>query len=201
MIRRSTLAVLVIFILLIALVWYLQTRESPTLEATPTAGPDPVLDLEISDVAELRIISSSGAVFRASRDSSGVWTLLQPSIEGQLNGDTVESNLSQILDLRPLASLDSATGMEAVGLISPQYVIRLTLVDGGTVILDIGDETPTSSGFYVRLDNTEVLVAQKFAVQSVFGMVDNIPLQPTPTPIATDTPVEEIVDATQTPTP
>lgn len=202
MIRRSTLVVIVVFALLLGLMAYLQNRQAEAPEATPTSGPEPIIKLELADLAGLRILSQDGSIFYATRDASGTWTLIQPSIKGDLNSSTIDANVTQLIDLRPLTSLDAVTGLEAVGLLTPDYVIRLLLVDGSEVVLKIGDETPTQSGYYVQVDNSEVVVAQSFAIQAVFGMLDNLPFQPTPTPEFTETPIAaDSSSTTPTPTP
>lgn len=202
MIRRSTLVVLGVFILLVVLAWALQNRQAAAPDATPTATQEALIRLAVADLASLRIVGPDGAALYLSRDASGSWTLIQPALEGVVDSAQVDANLSQLVSASPLTRLEAAVGLETVGLVTPQYVIRLQSRSGDEILLEVGDETPTQSGYYVQVDNAAVLVAQKFAVQAVINMLKQIPLQPTPTPEASPTPEgtgTPVVELTPTP--
>lgn len=194
MIRRSTLVVLGVFILMLVLAWALQNRQAAAPEATPTATEEAFIPFAVSDLASLRIIGPDGSVLYISRKAGGSWTLIQPALEGVLDSARVDANLSQLVSVSPLTRLEAAVGLESMGLVTPQYVIRLQSQRGEETLLEVGNETPTQSGYYVQVDNAAVLVAQKFAVQAVIDMLKQIPLQPTPTPEASITP-----EGTETP--
>jgi hypothetical protein len=189
MIRRSTWIVLVVLAVLLGLTWYLQARNTENAaETTPTVEPSSFLDLDTNLVASLRIIGPQGNAFLAERDENANWTLLEPARSSPLESTVVESNLSQLVHMDTGSSLEMPPPLEAVGLVVPEYVIELTLVDGRVHRLEVGNETPSGSGYYTRVDNSEMIVAGKFAMQAVFGMVDDLPLVPTPTPEFTLTP-------------
>jgi hypothetical protein len=203
MVRRSTFIVIAVFVILLGILLYLQNRPAEELDiSTPTPTPEAVIDLAITDVTGLRIVNAEGSIFYATRDVAGTWTLVQPSLQGVLESGTIDAKLQGIIYLQPLTSMDASIGLEVLGLVDPRYVVRLSLVDGREILYEIGEETPTQSGYYVQLNNTDVFVAQKFSMDSVLGMLETIPLQPTQTPAVTETPADAGIESpTLTPTP
>lgn len=189
MIRRSTWIVLVVLAVLLGVTWYLQTqRTQEAAEATPTVEQSTFLDLDVTRIASLRVIGPQGNTFFAERDESANWTLIQPERSSPLESNVVEANVSQLVNMNMGSPLEMPPPMEAVGLVVPEYVIELTLVDGQVHRLEIGNETPSGSGYYTKVDNNEMIVAGKIAMQAIFGLVEDIPLVPTPTPEVTPTP-------------
>jgi hypothetical protein len=205
MIRRSTFFVIIAFVMLLVLLWVLQTRPPETASSTATPQPEPIFSFALADVSGLRVIGPDGSVFYATRDESGTWTLVQPSKTGELISSSLDSHVSQLISLRPQTSIDATVGLESLGLVTGQYMVYLQLVNGREILLEIGAETLTGSGYYIQIDNSEVFMAQKFTIQSIIGLLDEIPFQPTPTSEFTETPIivdpDESAVSTQTPTP
>ena len=190
MIRRSTWVVLAIFALLLGAALYLQTRPAQEAnDSTPTPTQETSLfSVDASQLVGVRIIGPDGRAFYVTRQADGGWLLIEPATNAVLDSGLVESNLNQLLSAQYLTRLDATLALESVGLVTPQYIIRFSLSDGQQRLFEIGSETPTASGYYVRLDNTELVVVSKFNIQAVVGMLQNLPLVPTATPQVTPTP-------------
>ena len=198
MIRRSTWIVLVVFAALSALVIYLQKRPAPEAsQLTPTPEKSLVFGLDVNLVTGLRIIGPDGRAFYATRTSDGNWTLVEPANPNPIDSAKVESNLQQLLALQTLSRLEAPPALEAVGLVAPAHIVEIQLSDGSRHRLEVGNQTATASGYYVRVDNTELLVANKFTLDPILAMVKTTPLMPTPTPEPSQTPTEPV--ATDTP--
>ena len=182
MIRRSTWIVLLVLIVLIGVVFYVQRKEPASdqglLEGTETPL---VLDIDAANVTGLRVVSADGKIFYATRSGAENWTLVQPNLSGGLNQATLESDLSQLLTIKPLSRLETGLGLEAMGLITPDYSIRVSLAGQQERLLEIGGDTPTGSGSYVRVDNTDLIVVPKYNLQPILELLDDIPFI-TPTP-------------------
>jgi hypothetical protein len=186
MIRPVTWIVLILFIVLLGAALYLQNRPPQAEEAgvTPTPGPQALFDLDISSVIGLRIISSEGKILDLARDDAGNWTLVQPSTTGEPDVQTIETGLSSLLSLSPMTGLNAAPALDIIGLITPQYVVTVVRADGRQYVLEVGNKTPTSNGYYARFDNGNVIVVNQFSLQSLFDMLTTLPILPTLEPTA-----------------
>ena len=205
MIRRSTWIVLIVLVVLVGLVIYLQnkpqTDNAQTLVATEGYR---ILDLDVNNIVGLRVIGSDGKIFYATRQAPEEWTLVQPGISGELDGVKLESYLNQLLSLQPLSRVESGISPQAIGLLNPEYTIRITLNDGQERLLEVGKETPTKSGVYMKVENTDVVAVPMYSIQSILDLLQELPLVPTPTPEFTPTtgiPVDEGNSEVVTPTP
>ncbi len=197
MVRRSTWIVLVIFAALAGLAWYLQKNPLPvSSQVTPTALESLVFELDANQVTGLRIVGPDGRAFSATRSTDATWKLVEPENPNPIDSSKVESNLGQLLHLQTLSQLEAPPALETVGLVSPDYLVEIQMSDGTKHRLEVGDQTPTTSGYYVRVDNTELLVANKYSLDPVLAMVKTLPLMATPTVPPTQTPVEPVVTET-----
>jgi hypothetical protein len=199
MIRRSTWAALFVLAILIGAVFYLQNQEPEAGEQVlEEIEEDRAFSITLENVLGLRVVGSDGKIFYATRSGTESWTLVQPEISSELDSILLESYVSQFISLTPLSRLEAGLGLEALGLISPQYTIRLSLVDGGEKFLEIGELTPTGSGYYTRLDNTDLIVIPTYNLESILALVEKPPLLPTPTPLSSPTPMDQVDPETQT---
>ena len=95
------------------------------------------------------------------------------------------------LDLRPADA----------GLASPANVITVGFSDGAYVKVQIGDETPTGTGYYARKENGNILVVDKYGIDALLPPLPSSPspAPPTPSPLPpTDTPAP---NGSETPVP
>ena len=182
MVRRSTWIVLAILVILIGVVIYLQRKE-PSADIMVDAGTEVphVLDIDLNDVTGLRVIGADGKIFYATRVDSENWTLVQPGLSGELDSSLLESDLTQLINIQPLSRLETGLGSEAMGLLSPIFTIRLSMVGQNERLLEVGNETPTGSGYYVRVDNTDLIVVPVYNLQSILDLLKETPIV-TPTP-------------------
>lgn len=189
MIRRSTLILFVVFLVLLAGVMFWQrTKQSEDSKITPTAAQEYLFDFD-TEITNLIIESSDGKVVELARDKDGQWALLQPENE-EIDISRVETTSTQLLVLRVLAKFEQdAPEKSTIGLDKPANVITLTLDDGSNVVIQIGDGTPTDSGFYVNVDGRGMYVVEKYGLQTILDLLENPPIMPTPV----------VVDATPTP--
>ena len=70
---------------------------------------------------------------------------------------------------------------------------------GGTMIVQVGDITPTNSGYYVRKEDGSILVISKYGMESLLNLILYPPYEETPTPSpipSTETPTPEAVTET-----
>ena len=73
-------------------------------------------------------------------------------------------------------------GPSDLGLDPPAYVLTVYLKSGTKHVLEIGDKTPSESGYYTRFDGKRLLVVELSSIEGLTLMADNPPYQVTPTP-------------------
>lgn len=205
MIKRNTWLLLALFAALAGFAVYLNNKPetaAPKADATPSATVAPVEFLfpaQEGVVTSLLIESREGEVVRVARGQDG-WTLTRP-LEAKADPGPMESAASQVTALTVVSRLDLDPAV--VGLKSPAYVITVGFSSGRSVRAEIGDETPTGTGYYVRKDDGSILVINKYGLDALLGLLHSPPYLETPTPSPspmppTDTPTPPTV--TETPT-
>jgi hypothetical protein len=86
----------------------------------------------------------------------------------------------------PRSQVAPAEDLLAFGLDSPRQRISARADDGQELTVEVGDEAPTGTMTYVRLEGrTDVLVMSKYGLAEVLGLLDPLPV---PQPTATTTP-------------
>ncbi|MEA3351723.1 MAG: DUF4340 domain-containing protein [Chloroflexota bacterium] len=190
MIRRSTLIVLVVFLVLLGFVLYWQNwgqeaSADDALSAVPTLAPKAaIFDLpEEAFVVGVRIESADGNLVEVSRDDAeSAWVLLQPSHQEDTDSQQIQLMADQLVTLRESSSLETSLSLGVTGLESPVYTITLKLDDGQQENLFVGDVTITGSSYYVRVDDGSPQVVSKYSLDAALNMLETLPLLPTPMP-------------------
>lgn len=193
--RTGTWIAVLLFAALAGVIVFLNQRETQAAsQATPTPlGEDAFVFDNESALAAIEIEPSEGESFRAERNAENVWVLKQP-IEAEADQGAVEAAASQVTALKITSKLDADP--KILGLDKPAYVITVEFQDGAAHTLEVGDKTPTGSGYYVRLDGKEIMIAAASGMDALIRLPSNPPYLNTPTPTATATP-----PPTETPVP
>ena len=191
MIKRSTLILIIIFVILAIAAIYLQkTGNSPAAGGTGTPAAIPTTDYVFSAqegvVTSILIVSQDGKTLGLDR-VNGVWKITKP-FEADAVASSAEEAATQITALPILDTLQLDNS--AVGLDKPAYTITVKFSDGVTSTVQVGDQTPTGNGYYVRKEGGPVLVVSTSGISALTGILDAPPYvqTPTPSPTATETP-------------
>lgn len=179
--RRSTWILLIVFAALVGLFFYLDRQgdasqedldtDSETVEFLFTGKSGIPLGIEISE--------TDGQNVEIARNEEGSWMLIQPT-ESEADQGMAEAAASQVTSLRILSTLDLAP--DNAGLVPPSYRMTISFSSGETENLDIGDLTPTGTGYYARLADDEFIqVISKPGLDSLLNLLSNPPY-----PIPTD---------------
>ena len=208
MVKRSTWVWMVLFVLIATAAILLQRNEEnnpSTLPVEGTSSPVPTMaylfPAEEGVVTSLLIEGADGKIIGFERRQE-VWVATKPFFAETVPG-SVEAAASQVTALPIEKSLDLDPA--DVGLNSPTYTITVGFSSGKFLIVLVGDETPTGSGYYVRKEDGPVLVVSKYNLEVLLGMLSQPPLVDTPTPTAappTETPTVTLTPSvTETGTP
>lgn len=183
--KRSTWIVLVIFLALVGLMYYLNQREPATPEEEETTPTVAAVEYLITGneglPTSIEIRSNSGEEVRVERNEAGEWVLKQP-IDAEANQGSAEAAASQLTSLRIVSRPEVA--LADAGLVQPSYEMSVELTGGTVKNVRIGDLTPTESGYYTSVDESdEVLIISKTGLDSLLMLVTSPPFVSTPTPV------------------
>lgn len=199
MVKKQTWILLALFAALAGFALFLKYSPSSKTDAEATLPPttEPVEFLfpaEEGVVTSILIQSREGEVFGVER-SEDAWVVTQP-VETEAIQASVEEAASQVLALTVLNRLDLDPAV--VGLKSPAYTITVGFSSGTFATAEVGDVTPTKSGYYVRKEDGSILVIDKYGMDALINLALYPPYEELPTPPpATETPIPA---ASSTPT-
>jgi hypothetical protein len=195
MVKRQTWILLALFLALAGFAIYLKYNPqapAPDKNATPTATTAPVeflFSAQEGVVTSILIESREGESIGVKR-AGNAWMVTRP-FEAAAEPTSVEAAASQVTALTVLARLDLDPA--AAGLKVPAYTITIGFSSGKSFIAQIGDETPTGTGYYVRKEDGSVLVISRDGIDALLGLLLYPPFLETPTPSP--------IPPTETPTP
>ena len=205
--RTGTWITLLLLAALIGLAYYLNRNEPiAETEAIPTLEATFVISEQDGNITSIDIKPVDGETVRVARNGEKVWALELPSATEADQG-LVEAAASQITALKIIGEVDADASI--LGLDEPAYVITIEFADGTKRTLEVGDTTPTRSGYYVRVDKKKTLILTLSGIDSLTNLTRFPPYlnTPTPTPLplspTPDSPSKAIStpEATVTPTP
>ena len=205
--RTGTWVTLLLLATLIGFAYYLNRNEPiAETEAIPTLEATFVISEQDGNITSIDIKPVDGETVRVARNGEKVWALELPSATEADQG-LVEAAASQITALKIIGEVDADASI--LGLDEPAYVITIEFADGTKRTLEVGDTTPTRSGYYVRVDKKKTLILTLSGIDSLTNLTRFPPYlnTPTPTPLplspTPDSPSKAIStpEATGTPTP
>jgi hypothetical protein len=115
------------------------------------------------------------------RDAQSAWTLTEPPAE-KTDAEKVDSTMASLASLEVLNTLETGLALDVVGLANPSYTLQIGLADGSQHEIEVGEATPTGTGYYARLDGGAPVVVSKFAIDSAAELLTTPPIIPTETP-------------------
>jgi hypothetical protein len=172
-IRGLTIATVVLAALAGTLYWSNRHKPSETTQASADTPPK-ILTLKESDVTRLDLKKKTGDIV-LTKDSGGKWQITSPQTlsADQSAVSSVVSTLSSLSSDRLVE--DKASNLSQYGLAEPKLEVSLTEKDNKTQKLLVGDETPTSSGAFARLDgDPRVFTIASYTKSSIDKSVNDL---------------------------
>jgi len=197
MIRRPTWILLAIFVIVLAAAWLWQRNSTKKAEAAPTPTSAPMLlDIDPNNIRDLKIKDAQGKQLYLRRLGGGVWIMTEPERQN-VDMDKVTTVVQSIAFIDILSTLSTPPPTDQIGLATPAYVVTITDQTGKSTIFEVGAETPTQTGYYIRMNGT-VYVVSKMNIDNLVDMLKNPPVAP-PTATATGSVTPQtIITGTQT---
>lgn len=179
MLRRSTVVVLIVFLVLLGVAVYLQRNplsETTETASTPTLAPD-LFAFGTATINKVRVENNEGKAVELVKNGVDNWDITSM---GPADASKVGPAITQLSTAKILSKLEPVPALSVVGLNPPVNKITIGLDDGRVLDLDVGVETPTKSGYYVRVEGEEPVVVYRYSVISILDMLEEPPLSPTP---------------------
>ena len=187
MVKKSTLILLIIAVVLVVAYVWLQNQGGLNFSShsdEPTATPLPrFIQLESSNLVSLKLTRPEQEELIISKSADGGWQINVPG------ASVTEGNIAQIVAefnaIQVKQQLNLDLGLTTLGLDNPQYNFTLTQIDGTQHIIKIGRANPLNTDYYAQLDaGTPVLVSQG-SIDSIVSILESAATPPTPTPTPT----------------
>lgn len=198
----GTLSTVLLLAALIGFAFYLNREKKSTADATPTSEEITYLFAATEgSVTSIEIKPADGESVRVARNAEKAWAVELP-LEAEADQGLAEAAASQISALQVLSPIEGKPGV--FGFDAPAYMITIEFVGGKKHTLEVGDNTPTNSGYYVRIDQDNMMITNLSGIDSLLQLVNFPPYlnPPTPTSLpATETLIPPTEAVTVTPTP
>ncbi len=137
---------------LAAAVWWSNKKAAADAAKPPAETSPKVLTLKKDDVRQIEFKHREGESTIVKKNDSGKWEITAPKAL-PANQNALESILSMLSDLNSDRLLDpNATDLTGFGLTPAVVEIDVSMKDGKTSKLLIGEDTPTGSGVYAKVD-------------------------------------------------
>jgi len=202
MIKRSTWMLLVVLALVIVAYYVIKRQPSGTsTQATSTAlGSNFLVTKADGTLQILRISDKQNRTVQMQRDTSGAWIVTLPT-QGTADQSLAGAAETQAGALRIVTTLDNSLSLKDAGLEFPSYTIELTFDSGTKHFIQVGNLTPTNSGYYVRYDSGILYIVAQSGIDALLNLLTAPPFTTTDTPIPTieQTPTLTLEVATPTP--
>jgi Domain of unknown function (DUF4340) len=181
--KRSNWVLLTILALSIGGYFLLKYQSEKKAASEPTSTPSTSYLAQESGSAlqSIRISDKDNHIVELKRGEDNLWTVTLPT-PGAADQSLAGEAETQLGALGVVSDLGTVTNLGDFGLDTPAYTIVLAFTNGVQHTLEVGNLTPTSSGYYVQQDNGTVYVVSQYSLDSVLNLIQNPPYPPTPTP-------------------
>ena len=206
--RTGTWVTILILAAVIGLSIYLNREKKPgETDGTPvSAPPSPLFSTSEGDPTSIEVKPTDGESVKIARNADKAWEIELPT-KTEADQGLAEAAATQITALKLNTPIDGDPGI--FGLDKPAYVITIEFAGGKKHTLEIGDNTPTNNGYYVRIDRDKMVITDLSGIDALLQLATFPPYLNTPTPSAlppTETPVPTTQaapapEASATPTP
>jgi hypothetical protein len=160
---RSTLILLVVAVGLGGYLYFVESKRPVGDESAKKK----VFTYESSKINQVQVKSSSGDVTALRKGTDSAWTIVQP-VEARADRNIISDVVTNLANLEEQRVVDeNAADLKAYGLAEPRVDITFNVEgekDAKRILL--GEKTPSSSGVYAKLPNSNRVVVIDTALES-----------------------------------
>lgn len=164
---RGLLVAVVVLAALGGAAWWSEKREKAQAGKPAADAPPKILSIPEDQFQNIRLKNKTGEVTELNK-AGGTWRITQP-VPLAADQDSVSSLVSSLSSLASDRLIeDKASDLSSYGFNSPAGQVIITKKDGKGQTLLIGDDTPTGSGSFAKLENDpRVFTIASFAKSSL----------------------------------
>jgi hypothetical protein len=186
MIRRATWLFLAVFIILAGFAWYILRPKPLAQDQVPSLTVSKLLPgITTDSVKALSLTNGKGLEVILEKGNDKNWLQKKPVINPLTQGN-IQEILSQVVAINIFDILETPPPASAVGLDNPSYTLVLTTDQ--EIQIKIGVMTPTGSGYYIQVGQTQPVIVSKPGIDRLIEIF--LMTQTTPTPPPTRLPSE-----------
>ncbi|MGB9592965.1 MAG: DUF4340 domain-containing protein [Anaerolineae bacterium] len=181
---------LILFAVLVVLAAYVFLVEVPKSKQAPQEDAQTVAlwDIPQEAITRLEAGKRDGQKLVLERAEDQTWWIREPIVY-EADANRVAGALNDLVTLRSTRTLTGTLNLADYGLATPTMTVTLTLADGTSHTLRVGDQNPTGSYRYMMADDRpEVHLVSSWGISNLEQIVAEPPKKPTPTPTPTVTP-------------
>lgn len=169
--ERTTIIALVVILAVVCIGYFALVKHNDDKEKAADTSVN-LLQLDSSLATKLDITNENGELSFELTD--GIWTLTSDA-DFVVDQDVIQTLLDEFADLTASQMVvDNQDSLADYGLEEPAATGVLTLSDGTTVTLSLGDNVPVIGGYYGIVDSsTEVYTFDETAFASLFSVQDD----------------------------
>jgi hypothetical protein len=185
MVKRPTWILLTILILVVGIYFLIKTNPTKSIVPTPTASGNTFLITQADGTLQsLHIKDDNNHILQMQRDLSKTWVITAPK---SAKADQALSGAAetQVGALRIVTVIETPPEASLLGLEIPAYTLELGFVSGISHKIEIGNMTPTNSGYYIRYDDGKIYVISQAGIDALVNLLTAPPYPATETPVPT----------------
>src|SRR6187399_728652 len=149
-------------------IWWSNKQEDAKKDKPDPKAPPKILSLKETDLSKIELERKGEPATLLTRDDQGKWSITAPESLAA-DGQPVAAMTSALANLASDHVVDEkATDLAPYGLEPPAVSVKLTMKDGSTHRLRIGEETPDKSGIYAAVDGDARLFAMPTYSKATF---------------------------------
>ncbi len=149
---RGLLAAVVVLAALGGAAWWSEKKQKADAGKPPADAPPKILSIPEDQFKQIRLIKKASDTTTLSK-ADGKWQIVQPKplAADQDSVSSLVSSLSSLTSDRVID--DKPSDYSPYGLTSPSEQVAITRKDGKVQTLLVGDDTPTGSGVFAKVDS------------------------------------------------
>lgn len=149
---RGLLVAVVLLLLLGGGVYWSNKSKEAEEKAGPKDASPKLTNIAESEIRQVELKRKDGELTTLIRSDNGTWTIKTPA-EYAADKESISSWMGTAAALVTDQLVEEKAGdVKAFGLDAPAFTMTITKKDGKSVKVLVGDEVPTGSGYYARLD-------------------------------------------------
>jgi len=191
MIKRNSIIIFAVFLVLLAGVLYINQDSNLQTSLgmqtpTPTQQPKVISGIDFSTIHSFEISQSTGYKMVIAPNAKNEWIT---DTNQKVNLQAALQATQSLIDLSGTITQDQSLPLEKIGLNPPLAKIVLTDAKGNKGTLNIGNQSATQTGYYVKWENNPVILVPSAQIDSLMGSFSpNTIVALTPQPDVTQTP-------------